>query len=389
MSLRTGQKVVTKLRKYINGYATTEVKNNTSGDPDYIAPFTDEESCPKYQIETIVTPSPSPVGFDIVPAPIGVSEDPPPDQSTVCAPCFTRDLPENECKTYEIRHSYQFNQPGVDPGFMDASYSYTNCENNEVIEGELSPGGVVNINSLRRPDIVYGPGLVITEGQVVAGFSNIDINQYHYLASGCYDSDDRFLRSTTQFNVGDIVKTANSTCCWEIIQLVSPRPAYNIIFNSSSDVFSSCATCCDLASPSSTYGQEPTDAAVITGGNVSLTHTYGFGIPITKVFQVTGGGLVEIKLTVQRTSGNYVNASARVKQSDGLTKNAIAEFPLHRSSKVLNYVENKDPRYGGTGNDVVESKVVNLEAGVYRAEIDALVASSNAVGSATLTINVK
>ena len=154
-------------------------------------------------------------------------------------------------------------------------------------------------------------------------------------------------------------------------------------------MFSSCATCCDLASPSSTYGQEPTDAAVITGGNVSLTHTYGFGIPITKVFQVTGGGLVEIKLTVQRTSGNYVNAAARVKQSDGLTKNAIAEFPLHRSSKVLNYVENKDPRYGGTGNDVVESKVVNLEAGVYRAEIDALVASSNAVGSATLTINVK
>ena len=67
MSLRTGQKVVTRLRKYINGYATTEVKNNTSGDADYIAPFTDEESCPKYEIEKIVTPSPSPVGFDIVP----------------------------------------------------------------------------------------------------------------------------------------------------------------------------------------------------------------------------------------------------------------------------------------------------------------------------------
>ena len=73
MSLRTGQKVVTRLRKYINGYATTEVKNNTSGDADYIAPFTDEESCPKYEIEKIVTPSPSPVGFDIVPAPIGVT----------------------------------------------------------------------------------------------------------------------------------------------------------------------------------------------------------------------------------------------------------------------------------------------------------------------------
>ena len=389
MSLRTGQKVVTKLRKYINGYPTTEVKNNPSGDADYIAPFTDEESCPKYEIEKIVTPSPSPVGFDIVPAPIGVTEDPPPDQSTVCAPCFTRDLPESECRTYEIRHSYQFNQPGVDPGFMDASYSYTNCENNEIIEGELSPGGVVNINSLTRPDVVFGPGLVITEGQVVPGYSNIDINQYHYLASGCYDSDDRFLKSTTQFNVGDIVKTANSTCCWEIIQIVSPRPAYNIIFNSSSDVYSSCTTCCDLASPTSTYGQEPSGTAEITGGNVTLSHSVGQAFSRVKVFQVTNTGNVEIKLTVQLTTGNYINAAARVKKSDGLTKNTIVEFPQHRSSKVLNYVENKATRYGGTGSDVVETKIVKLEAGVYRAEIDELIASSNAFGSATLTINVK
>jgi len=388
MSLRTGQKVVTKLRKYINGYPTTEVKDNTSGEADYIAPYVDESSCPKYQIETVVSPTPSPVGSEVVPAPVGVVEEPPPDQSTVCTPCYSRNVAEKECRTYQVAHSYTINQPGVDMAFMEVSYSYINCENGEIIEGELKPGGVANVNSLKRPNTVYGPGINVTEGAVVSGYSNIDINQYHYLATSCYDSDDRFLRSLKQFNVGDIVKTTNSTCCWEIVQIVSPRSAYNIKYNSSSDIFSSCTSCCDISSSNSSYGDEPSNTAVITGGNVSIGHAKGLAFKKIQTIEVTNGGLVEVKLTVQLTTGNYINAAGRVKQSDGLTKNTIVEFPLSKIPGV-NFVENKAVRYGGTGSDVVQAKTVNLPAGVYKVEIDPLKSSDNAFGSATLTITPK
>ena len=159
MSLRTGQKVVTKLRKYINGYPTTEVKDNTSGEADYIAPYVDESSCPKYEVETVISPTPSPVGVEVVPAPVGVAEEPPPDQSTVCTPCF-RDVSERECKTYEISHIYLQNQPGIDQAFMEVSYYYKNCENGLIVEGELNPGGVVNVNSMTRPQTVLDQELM-------------------------------------------------------------------------------------------------------------------------------------------------------------------------------------------------------------------------------------
>ena len=54
---------------------------------------------------------------------------------------------------------------------------------------------------------------------------------------------------------------------------------------------------------------------------------------------------------------------------------------------VIPYVENKASRYGGTGSDVVQSKVVNLDPGTYKIEIDPIKASSNAFGSATVTVN--
>lgn len=42
----TGIKNVLTLRKYVNGVATSEVKDNTIGDPDYIAPYEDLVACP-------------------------------------------------------------------------------------------------------------------------------------------------------------------------------------------------------------------------------------------------------------------------------------------------------------------------------------------------------
>ena len=43
----TGLKLYTKLRKFVNGKPTEEVKENLMTDPDYIKPFEDENSCPK------------------------------------------------------------------------------------------------------------------------------------------------------------------------------------------------------------------------------------------------------------------------------------------------------------------------------------------------------
>lgn len=43
----TGLRLYTKLRKFVNGKPTTEVKENLITDPDYIKPFEDLDSCPK------------------------------------------------------------------------------------------------------------------------------------------------------------------------------------------------------------------------------------------------------------------------------------------------------------------------------------------------------
>ena len=43
----TGTRLYTKLRKFVNGKPTTEVKENIITDPDYIKPFQDLNACPK------------------------------------------------------------------------------------------------------------------------------------------------------------------------------------------------------------------------------------------------------------------------------------------------------------------------------------------------------
>lgn len=43
----TGLRLYTKLRKFVNGKPTTEVKENIITDPDYIKPFQDLDSCPR------------------------------------------------------------------------------------------------------------------------------------------------------------------------------------------------------------------------------------------------------------------------------------------------------------------------------------------------------
>ena len=51
----SGKKKVTRLRKYLNGVPTNETKKNVEGDLDYIAPYTDTESCPVKAEDTTST----------------------------------------------------------------------------------------------------------------------------------------------------------------------------------------------------------------------------------------------------------------------------------------------------------------------------------------------
>ena len=55
----TGEVVVTKLRLYVDGNATSTVKRNAPGDPNYIPPFLDAATC--IVNATAVTPTPTPV----------------------------------------------------------------------------------------------------------------------------------------------------------------------------------------------------------------------------------------------------------------------------------------------------------------------------------------
>lgn len=43
----TGLRFYTKLRKFVNGKPTQDVKENIITDPDYIKPFEDLDGCPK------------------------------------------------------------------------------------------------------------------------------------------------------------------------------------------------------------------------------------------------------------------------------------------------------------------------------------------------------
>lgn len=62
----TGLRLYTKLRKFVNGKSTTEIKENIITDPDYIKPFEDLNACPPEYYTPTPTPVPAPV---IIPTP--------------------------------------------------------------------------------------------------------------------------------------------------------------------------------------------------------------------------------------------------------------------------------------------------------------------------------
>lgn len=66
----TGLKIVTRLRKFVDGNPTDETKVNVVGDPDYVAPFIDESLC------DTGSAAPTPVPAAPVPQPVPVAPTP-------------------------------------------------------------------------------------------------------------------------------------------------------------------------------------------------------------------------------------------------------------------------------------------------------------------------
>jgi len=80
----TGIKKVLTLRKYIDGIATNEIKDNIVGDPDYIAPYEDLVDC---AIVDSATPTPTPTSTEtITPTPTATST-PTPTPSRLITTC--------------------------------------------------------------------------------------------------------------------------------------------------------------------------------------------------------------------------------------------------------------------------------------------------------------
>lgn len=372
MSLRTGNKVVTKLRKYINGYPTNEIKDNVQGDDDYIAPYEDVTACPKHSVELDVSAQ--------------VQETVPPDSSTVCQPCYTKDQPLTVCYTYTLTAfsgaNFSYVQGSLSTNIPDLlQYQYTDCEDRLVKTGWISAGQSVTVKSLTEPVKSIGKARLVTNqiGQQ-EGYQDIDENMYHYLASDCYEKLTRVVRSDVELNIGDVVKTPKSTCCWEVQSLVSPRVAFDIVYAGASSIHESCSDCCGQGD----YLTEPDARATFTGNTtVSINHE-DVTAQIAK-FNVTQSGYVKVEITLDRTAGSYLMATGTLRKSVGALKSTIVTFPLSTDERTP-YVVNRSASAGGGDNAVVEASIKRLDPGIYTLMINPLFKSSDGEGTCTITV---
>lgn len=357
---RTGKKLVTRLRKFVNGKATNETKDNVQGDDHYIEPYVDEVACPPYVAQPTPAPSATPA-----PAPAAVIVAQP--EVTTCNECFTEDLPDQTavCKSYKIVNNTNY----------EAYVQYKNCSTGQLARYTARAQSVDEINSLMQPYKMYGANVTISSQNIeVDGF--VDNTKFHYRAVNCADSNDfRFVKSKTQLDLGKIVKTENSSCCWEIYSPSGPTNAYQV----SSTQYDTCADCC-------TGSVANTDDGIITikpdiidnqGNSVTefeLTNTCSEEARTTKVFSVEEGGDIDITFSIEVTAGRFGKTKARIiKIGDG------------KNGEVWSH-----PRGGYMmAEDGVETykKTVRVPAGVFRMEIDPVICQSES-GGAEATLKV-
>ncbi len=364
MAENSGIKTVTRLRKYINGKPTRDTKPNTVGDPDYIAPYTDNVSCP-------ITPppvAPPPTVVPVAPPPVfTVEEEPGPDPNS-CSECSTTVVEDKVCLRYMVHN--------LSPKYQ-LSFQYQSCLNGEWISRDMQPSEEMLVESLSEPKYNSGQGLnqlEIYEDSIIQGFNDIDINKYHYITYNCFNNKEkRYVRHTSQLNPGNVVKTEHSTCCWHVDEQVSPRKAFDIIINETSSIYNNCNDCCTGTATL------PNKNAVLTG-TLSSAANCSNSVIKSSVFNVTSPGNVSFKFTVNTTTGEYTRATGRVlKVGDGLTEK-VASFPLNPYGYPP-YVQNGKETLLPT--EVI--RIVDLKVGTYRLEIDPLTCASGAFGTASLT----
>ena len=376
MAETTGLKTVTRLRKFINGKATTETKSNVSSDPDYIAPYNDVTSCPLYLYNTPTPPSPTPTPsptpgppttstttqFDPGNVPELVAEEEAQPDATSCNPCITKNVANSQCRVYHVQNRSQV---------LTSHFQITDCKTGKIIQKSLVGDAEKDVESLSIPFHNSGPNIFVEDIEPADGFSDIDLNKFHYLTKNCSNNlEKRIIRHTSQLNTGQVVKTENSSCCWEILNQESPQQAHNVVFDSTNPIYNDCNTCCTGSV------SIPDTNAVLTGKTV-IEANCSNSINQTGIFTVTKAGDVRIVMEVDVISGQYIRAAGRLyKTNDNGTSTQYVSFPSNPSSfppYIVNGIEQS--------SSTIESRKLRLEEGVYKLQIDPPICASGAFGS--------
>jgi hypothetical protein len=364
MAESSGVKTVTRLRKYINGKPTRDTKPNTAGDPDYIAPYTDNVSCPIVPPPVVPPPSVVPVA----PPPVFVVEEETVPETSSCSECSTTVVEDKICSEFEIMNT---------SNFSELSYQIRDCRDGSWVARDLQPNEEAIESSIGEPRYNSGPGQAyfnFLKTGVKSGFKDVDINKYHYITTNCFNNKEkRYVRHTSQLNPGNVVKTEHSSCCWHVDNQVPPRKAFDIVLNETTSIYNNCNDCCTGTATI------PNKNAVLSG-NTTTSANCSNSIIQSSVFTVTSPGNVRMEFSINTTTGEYTRGTGRVlKVGDGLSEK-VASFPLN----PYGY-----PPYVQNGKETVDStdvtKIVNLKVGTYRIEIDPLQCASGAFGTATLT----
>lgn len=357
---RNGNKIVTKLRKFVNGKRTNETKDNLQGDDHYIEPYIDKEACPPY----VAQPVPAPA---VVPQPAPAATlDPQPDPTT-CNECFTENLPDQttKCTTYKITNNESF----------EAYLQYKDCKTGQLTRYTARMQSIDTIESLTQPYKMYGANVTIASEDIETD-GYVDQSKFHYRAVNCSDSNDfRFVKSKSQLDFGKIVKTELSSCCWEIYSASGPVNAYEV----SSTTYDSCVDCCTGTVANTNDGVISIGPDLIddTGASVEnyfATNTCASGIQARKIFSIEEGGDINITFTLEVTGGRFAKAKARIMKIGDGKNGAVWEYPRNGYFETTNEVE-------------TYKQTLRVPAGVFRIEIDPVICASGS-GQAEATVDI-
>lgn len=355
---RSGKKIITKLRKVVNGVHTTETKDNAIGDDHYIEPYIDKVACPPY--EAAPTPVPS--------APAPTTEIVPQPDVTTCNECFTENLPDqtSKCTRYKITNNTSF----------EAYLQYKDCNTGQLTRYRAKIQSVDYLDSLIQPYKMYGSNVTIASEDIESD-GYVDQTKFHYRAVNCADSNDfRFVKSSKQIDLGKIVKTELSSCCWEIYSPSGPVNAYAV----SSTTYDECTDCCTGSVSTDNDGLISLGPRLLNefGTEVDSVELVNTSIENTlkkKIFTVEEGGDINITFILEIIAGRFAKTKARIiKIGDG-KNGTVWEYPQDGYFETTLEISNF-------------KKTVRVPSGTFRIEIDPVISQSS-LGEADATVKIE